>query len=599
MSTGSSNMLAESKPTTRQWLSLVILSLSLGIIILDASVVNVTLPAIRKEFNATLVDLEWISATYAVVYGSFIITWGRLGDMLGRRRIFIAGIATFIIGSTMVGFANSIGMIILGRAVQGMGAAMSSPATLSILSATFTGKARGIAFGVWGATAGIGGVLGPLLGGWFTTNVTWQWAFLINIPIGVIAIIGSLLFVDESRDSSRKHSIDVVGIILISVGLATAIFGLTEGQTYGWVTPKLTFAIGSFSWPTGGISLSMTMFIIAAIFIGTFVWYEMWLTRRAKEPLFDFGLLRYPAFRFGLFTVAIVALGEFGILFIMSLYLQGVRGLTAFETGVTLLPFAIGSFITAPIAGLLASRFGPKWIVTVGMLTESVALFLLSLVIQPDTARIVFVPIFLLYGMGLGLAIAQLTSVVLSDIPPQNYGEGSGANNTLRQVGAAVGVAILGAVLASSISATGSTLLSKSTVIPDAIKPAIQSNFDAGSASSGSVPTISIQGGGNGQPGTGGPGAGGPPQGNFPSIATIGQEIKNIYDVAATDGTRNAARVASFFVLMGACSSLLIPGGRRETEELVEVMEGEPSEDSTSGESDVVVVSEPTSQANG
>ena len=198
----------------------------------DASVVNVTLPAIRKEFNATLVDLEWISATYAVVYGSFIITWGRLGDMLGRRRIFMAGIATFIIGSTMVGFANSIGMIILGRAVQGMGAAMSSPATLSILSATFTGKARGIAFGVWGATAGIGGdYLVPLLGGWFTTNVTWQWAFLINIPIGIIAIIGSLLFVDKSRDSSKKHSIDVVGIILISVGLATAIFGLTEGQT--------------------------------------------------------------------------------------------------------------------------------------------------------------------------------------------------------------------------------------------------------------------------------------------------------------------------------------------------------------------------------
>ena len=343
----------------------------------------------------------------------------------------------------------------------------------------------------------------------------------------------------------------------------------------------------------------MTMFIIAAIFIGTFVWYEMWLTRRAKEPLFDFGLLRYPAFRFGLFTVAIVALGEFGILFIMSLYFQGVRGLTAFETGVTLLPFAIGSFITAPLAGLFASRFGPKWIVTVGMLTEAIAIFLLSLVIQPDTSQLVFVPIFLLYGLGLGLAIAQLTNVVLSDIPPQNYGEGSGANNTLRQVGAAIGVAVLGAVLASSISATGSTLLSKNTVIPDAIKPAIQSNFDAGSASSGSVPTISIQGGGNGQPGTGGPGAGGPPQGNFPSIAAIGQEIKNIYDVAATDGTRNAARVASFFVLMGACSSLLIPGQPRETEELGEEMEGEPSEDSTSEESDVVVVSEPTSQANG
>jgi hypothetical protein len=193
---------------------------------------------------------------------------------------------------------------------------------------------------------------------------------------------------------------------------------------------------------------------------------------------------------------------------------------------------------------------------------------LLSLLIQVDTPRIVFVPIFLLYGMGLGLAIAQLTNVVLSDIPPQNYGEGSGANNTLRQVGAAVGVAILGAVLASAISTTGATQLSKHTVIPDAIKPAIQSNFDSGSASSSSVPTIAIQGGHNGQPG-----AGGPPAGSFPSIAVIGAEIKSIYDLGATNGTRNAARLASFFVFMGACSSLLIPGRRPENEQPAEEKE--------------------------
>jgi EmrB/QacA subfamily drug resistance transporter len=593
MSTRSSSLPVESKPTTRQWLSLVILSLSLAIIILDASVVNVTLPAIRKQFGASLSDLEWISATYAIVYGSFIITWGRLGDMLGRRLIFIAGIVTFILGSSMVGFANSIGMIIAGRAVQGMGAAMSSPATLSILSATFTGRARGIAFGVWGATAGIGGVLGPLLGGWFTTNVTWQWAFLINIPIGIIAIIGSLLFIDESRDTRHKLSIDVIGIILVTVGLSATIFGLTEGQTYGWVTPKLTFTLGSFSWPTGGISLSLTMFIVAAVFIATFVWYESMLLKRSREPLFNFSLLRYRAFRFGLFTVAVVALGEFGILFIMSLYLQTVRGLTAFDTGVTLLPFAIGSFITAPIAGILSSRFGPKWIVTIGMLTEAIALFLLSLVIQTDTPRIVFVPIFLLYGMGLGLAIAQLTSVVLSDIPAQYYGEGSGANNTLRQVGAAIGVAILGAVLASTISTIATTQLSKNTVIPAVIKPAIQNAFDSGSVAAGSIPTLSIQSGGNGQPG-----AGGPPAGSFPSIAVIGQEIKNIYDVAATDGTRNAARLASFFVLMGAFSSLLIPGRRRETEIAEEEKEGAPLDDVSSGVGEVVI-SESVSQPNG
>jgi EmrB/QacA subfamily drug resistance transporter len=582
MSTRSANLPAELKPTTRQWLSLFILSLSLAIIILDASVVNVTLPAIRKEFGATLSDLEWISATYAIVYGSFIITWGRLGDMLGRRLIFMAGIATFIIGSSMVGFANSIGMIIAGRVVQGMGAAMSSPATLSILSATFTGRARGIAFGVWGATAGIGGVLGPLLGGWFTTNVTWQWAFLINIPIGIIAIIGALFLVDESRDTTHRRSFDVIGIILVSVGLSATIFGMIEGQTYGWLTPKRTFTLGSFSWPAGGISLSLAMFIVAVVFIAAFVWYERLLLKRDQEPLFNFSLLRYPGFRFGLITVAVVALGEFGILFIMSLYFQGVQGLTAFDTGLTLLPFAIGSFITAPIAGFLSARFGPKWIVTTGMLTEAVALFLLSLVIQTNTARIVFVPIFVLYGMGLGLAIAQLTSVVLGDIPAQYYGAGSGANNTLRQVGAAIGVAILGAVLASSISATTSTQLSQNTVIPAVIKPAIQKVFDAGNAIGGeiSIPALS-----NSRPQNGQPGAGGPPAGSIPSAAAIGKEIKGIYDVAATNGTRNAARVASFFVFLGALSSLLIPGRRRE----MEPAEEEDGEGDVPAERDEVV----------
>jgi len=539
---------------SKRWFSLVILSLSLAIIVIDASIVNVALPSIRKDFGASLRDLEWVSAAYSLIFAALIITWGRLGDMIGRRTIFIAGVTTFGVGSIIVGLANpiggisGIGVIVFGRVIQGLGAAMASPSTLSILTSTFTGKSRGVAFGIWGATAGAGGALGPLIGGLLITNASWRWAFLVNIPIVIIAIVGSFLYITESTDKKHKNSIDIFGIIFITLGIGAAVFGLIEGQTYGWLQPKETFAIGSFNWPFTNIAFAPVMFIFAVFFITAFVFYENYLLKRGDEPLFNFNLLQYPAFRFGLITVSIVALGEFGILFVLSLYFQGVRGLSALDTGLILLPFAVGSFFTAPIAGILSSRFGAKWVVTAGMLLESIAIFLLSVVITTDTNRALFIPIFLLYGIGLGLAIAQLTSVVLSDIPPEYAGAGSGANNTLRQVGAAIGVAILGAVLASQLSTTAAADLAKNTIIPNAAKSGIQSTFDNGS-STGSAPAT-----------TGGPS-------NIPVQVqqAIGAQVKTIYNDASTEGTRSAARLASLFVFLGAVSSLFIPRPKRET----------------------------------
>jgi MFS family permease len=429
---------------------------------------------------------------------------------------------------------------------------------------SFTGRSRGVAFGVWGATAGAGGALGPLLGGIFTTDFSWRWAFLINVPIVLIAVIGGLLFVPESRDETSRAQIDIVGAILASLGFAAVVLGFIEAPTYGWVTPTTTaFSVGSFRWPTTApIALSMAAFIAGVVLLTVFTAYELWLARRGKHPLFDFGLLRFAGFRFGLLTVAVVALGEFGILFILSLYLQEVRQLSALDTGLLLLPFAGGAFLTAPIAGALSSRFGAKWIISIGMLVEATAIFLISRVTRVDTPLSLFVPIFLLYGIGLGLAIAQLTNVVLSTIPPQSSGAASGANNTLRQLGAAIGVAILGAVLSSQVSAVSATQLGQSSVIPTTLKPAIQRLVDQGEPKEVILPAV-------GQivveinSRVGGASGGGAPQLDQQAIV---QATSAILDNAETQGTRTAGLLASLFVLLGALCSLLIPATGRVRE---------------------------------
>jgi EmrB/QacA subfamily drug resistance transporter len=537
-SAGQAAQAQSGKIETKQLLILLVLSLSLAIIVIDATIVIVALPQIQRDFNITLKDLEWITSLYALIFGSFLLSWGKLSDEFGRKRIFIAGIFLFIIGSIIDGFSANLSQMLIGRVVQGFGAAMASPSTLSILTTTFTGKARGVAFGIWGATAGAAAVLGPVLGGYFTTYVSWRWAFFINIPIGIAALVGAALVIRETRFKDPKYTTDYPGLILITIGLASVLFGLIEAQTYGWLVPNEAFSVGSFSWPTSNpVSLPIVSIITGIILLGVFTFYEIRRARKGQVPLFDFSLLKYKGFRYGLFTVTIVAMGEFGAVFIISIFLQTVKGLSAINAGLTFLPMAISVFIFAPIAGILATRVGPKWIITTGMVLEAVALFSMSQIISISNPVYYLYPILVVYGAGVGLAISQVTSTVLMSIPWQKAGVGSGANNTVRQIGSAFGIAVIGAILVAQVSAVG------------------QADIAANSAIQGPLKTMLIGALNSGL-------SGGIDQSFIASFGVNGPAVLNIIYDAITQGTRWAAFTAGIFVSLGALSSLLIPDPR-------------------------------------
>ena len=584
----------------RRWYALLILSLSLMLVIMDGTIVNVAIPSIVRNFDASFRDAEWVNTIYSLVYAATLILWGKIGDQYGRRLLFLIGVVLFGLGSALVGASSSITMLIAMRALQGIGAGILSPSTLSIVTTTFRGKERGIAFGVWGATAGVAAALGPLLGGWVIDNATWlvdefgswRWAFYINIPVVVVAFFGSLWAIRESRDEHTKHYFDVLGTVVGGLGLAAVVFGIIEGQTYGWWKPDEVFAVSGWEWPSQSISIVPVSILVGAILLAIFTWYERRLERRGSEPLFEFSLLRFRSFRYGMITGLIVNLGEIGILFAITLFLQGTKGLTAFDTGVALLPLAALAFVAAPLAGAFSQRLGPKWIVTTGMVVEVIALLILSIIITPDV-RVRSVALMLgVYGLGLGLAIAQLTNLVLYDIPPDKSGIASGGNSTIRQVGAALGIAIIGTVLTTSIehnlddefqaSDLSPQVLAMQNVFLEMAKQPVNFDFEAmmvesmppgmggmpAGAAGGETPAHPGAGDAPPQGNEGNPAAGAPP--GMPSADALraeGRELGAIVEAARSEGMSTAALAAAIFVGLGALSSLLLPNPKESPEE--------------------------------
>lgn len=440
----------------RRWVALLFLALGVAMIILDATVVNVAIPTIVGDLDLSTTDAEWVNAAYALTFASLLLLSGRLSDLLGRRLMFVAGVALFAAASALIASSDAAVELIAWRALQGVGAAMILPSSLSVLNAVYRGKDRAIAFAVWGATIGGMAALGPLVGGWLVENASWHWAFLINVPIAVVVIIGVLLLVPETKDPMIRRGIDLPGTLLGTSGLALLVFGLIEGQAYGWFAPKKELTIAGLDWPFSAISAPFVALVVSAVCMVAFIAVERSRRTQDKVVVVDLGLFGIPTFGAGNLVALLVSLGEFGLLFILPLFLQAVRGYSALQTGVILLALAAGSFIASGAGAGMAQRMGPVRVVQIGMALEVIGVLLLAVVISTSVTGWVLAPGLFIYGLGVGFATAQLTGVILADIPVRESGQASAVQSTARQVGAAIGTALLGATLVAGLgSVTG------------------------------------------------------------------------------------------------------------------------------------------------
>jgi EmrB/QacA subfamily drug resistance transporter len=517
-----------------RWLGLAMMALGVAMIIVDATIVNVAIPSIIRDLNLSLIDAEWVTTIYSLVFAAFLITLGRIGDASGRKRLLLAGLVVFVVSSMLAGRAPNGGLLIGARLLQGFGGAMMLPATLSIVNATFRGKERAIAFGIWGSVIGGMAAVGPLLGGWLTTAHSWRWAFYINLPIGIVAFAGVMVFVAESRDQQSRRGFDLPGFLSSSVGLVGVVFALIEGGRYGWIEPTRSFTMGSWEWPFTSLSPVAPAFVIGVTGLIAFYLIEQRRSQADRVVLFDFGLFGLRSFRYGNLAASIVSLGELGMLFILPLFLQAVLGYSAFRTGVVLLPLAIGAFIGGPTAAHFANRYGPRRVVTAGMGLEAIAIASIGVLLSPElTAGPLILPLFI-YGVGVGLASAQLTSVVLAEVPPRESGQASGMQTTFRQVGAALGIALLGTVLATGLRSLTADRLAEIPELPPAAQAGIVEAVDA---SGGQVLTFLR---------------------DDPQNAAVVAAVEGAF----ADAARRSAITGLVFVIAGFGLSLLLPETR-------------------------------------
>ncbi|MEU9539238.1 MULTISPECIES: MFS transporter [Streptomyces] len=415
------------------WAILITLSLGFFMTLLDLTIVNIAIPDMGRDLDASLDEILWVVNAYTLALAVLMITAGRLGDLRGKRNLFLAGVALFTLASLACGLARNPAQLIAFRAVQGLGAALLMPQTLSIIAEVFPADRRGAAMGVWGVVAGVSGALGPIIGGALITHLDWRWIFFVNLPLGVVVLGLAAAVIPGSRRTVR-HRFDTLGVLLASGALFCLAFGLTEGQRYDW---------NAWIW---------SLFGAAALLFAAFLGHER--GQQGDEPLVPFSLFKDRNFTLINFVGVTVSFGIVGMFLPLTIYLQSVLGYSALKSGLVLLPLALGSFVTAGPAGVLADKIGGKFILMTGLLAWTAALvWIVAAADVGSSWTAVAFPLFLA-GLGAGCTFAPMATEVMRNVPAKLSGAASGVNNALRQVGSVLAGAVVGAVLQARLASS-------------------------------------------------------------------------------------------------------------------------------------------------
>jgi EmrB/QacA subfamily drug resistance transporter len=411
----------------RKWWTLAAVSFGLFMIMLDNTVVNVALPSIQRDLDTDLAQLQWIVTGYALSFAALMLIGGKLADAYGRRLLFVVGILVFTLASLWCGLASSGDMLIAARVVQGVGAALMNPATLSIIAATFPPRERGMAIGIWAGVSALALAIGPLVGGLLTQHLSWHWIFFVNVPVGVLGIAASYLLIRESKDETHE-SLDLPGLATSALGLFALTYGLIEANHYGWGSARI---VGSF--------------VVAAVSLVAFVVIE----QRRRAPMLDLSLFRSGTYAGANVAMLLVALAMFGVFFFVSLYMQNVLGYSAVQTGAAFLPMTVVIILCAPIAGKLSDRHGSRWLMAVGMVLLGAQLLYFSQ-LGTDASFWNLLPAFFVGGLGMGLTMTPTAAAATRAVPVDKSGVGAAVLNAMRQVGGSVGIALMGAIVAQA-----------------------------------------------------------------------------------------------------------------------------------------------------
>ena len=412
----------------RKWRALIIVCVAIFMLLLDITVVNVALPSIQRQLHTSFTDLEWVIDAYALLLATCMLNAGTLGDLLGRKRIFIGGVVLFTLASALCGSATSPLFLNLARGLQGVGGAAMFAVSLAILSQEFHGRERGTAFGIWGATVGAAVAIGPLVGGALTEWAGWRWIFFVNLPIGIGCVVGAALYLHESRDEGHG-GFDWLGFAFFTGGLFSLVLALLRGEGWGW-----------------GSGRTIGLFIAALVLLVGFAAAEL----RQHAPMFDLGLFRNPSFTGAQIVAFTISSSMFAMFLFLTLYIQLQLHYTPLEAGLRFLPLSVLAFVTAPIAGRLSTRIPVRILFGVGMSLVGIALLLMH-GITPSSGWTTLLPGFIVGGIGVGLVNAPLASTAVGVVEPRRAGMASGINNTFRQVGIATGIAGLGAIFQSKV----------------------------------------------------------------------------------------------------------------------------------------------------